>query len=1388
MQIGIASPDEIRSWSYGEVKKHETINYRTLKPERDGLFCEVIFGPTKDYQCACGKSKRAPKGENNKCERCGVELTESKVRRERMGHIELAAPVVHTWFLKNSPSKIALLLDMKTRDVEDIVYLASYIVIDPGTIEGLQKGHIMTEQEYSAMQREYGPSRFRALTGAEAIKKLLQELDLQETIQELRAELLKTTKARREKIIKRLEVVEAFAKSGNKPEWMVMDVIPVLPPDLRPMVQLDGGRFATTDLNDLYRRILNRNNRLKKQFEQRAPGLITKNEKRMLQEAVDALIDNSKKNKKVVVEKNRPLKSLSDLLRGKQGRFRQNLLGKRVDYSGRSVIVVGPDLQMYQCGIPREMALILFKPFIINAIIKKDAENPEVVNKISIKRAKEMIEAGDPIAMTELEKIVVEHPVLLNRAPTLHRLGIQAFEPKLVEGKAIKLHPLVTPAFNADFDGDQMAVHVPLSEEAQAEARLLMLASKNILAPKDGKPIVTPSQDMVLGNYYLTIEDPDDERNGRVFKDVSEAELAYENKEIGFHTRILIPIKSLHNPRLFDQKEYGISDAEYPGWLKEQMKKYLVTTYGKIIFNTIFPQEEPYIPFINEATQENLVNGRLEKYLVSPKDLKPGETVKEYIKKIPSPHPFKKKFLSMVIAEVFKRFKLAETSKTLDKLKDLGFKYSTVSGITVAISDIKVVEGKREVLEEADKMVAEYDKRYKRGFMTKEERKKKVIEVWSNAKEKLEERIKNEVATNYMHNHIYMMSDSGARGNISNFVQLSGMRGLMAKPTGEAMDIPIRSSFREGLSMSEFFNSTHGARKGSTDTALKTAESGYLTRRLVDVSQDVTIKEDDCGTDKGMLVTELVEVDQNDEYVELTDILKDRLVGFKALKAIVNPANGKVIVPENAEITDEALEAIVNANIKEVECLKSASTYALSGAYANKRMEDADGLIVDKGGLITNDIALRIIASGAAEVPCTDNIPEIFKKQLVGSYLSKKVFNPKTKELIADRNRLITDEVADKIIKAGIKEVYCTKRVTRIETLLERITGRFANKDVVDPRTGEIIVAKNNYINDEIAQRIVDAGIKEVWIRTLLTCDCNSGVCVKCYGSDLSTGDIVEKGEVVGIIAAQSIGEPGTQLTMRTFHSGGVAGGEDITQGLPRIQELFEAREPKGKALISEIDGVVTSIKEERDNRFEIKITNKYNNEEKTYLTDSGKVLLVKEKDFVKAGDRLTEGLIHPKELLKVSTVEDVEGYILKEVQKVYRSQGVEISDKHIEIIIKQMLQKVFIIHEGGTDLLPGTLISKNELFDTIKNCLDKGREVPVVKAVILGITRASLKSDSFLSAASFQETTRVLTEAAIRGKKDTLEGLKENIIIGGLIPAGTGIVDATYFVNENKK
>mgnify|MGYP000286849662 CR=1 FL=1 len=1206
IQIGIASPEEIRSWSYGEVKKHETINYRTLKPERDGLFCEVIFGPTKDYQCACGKSKKMSKSDK-KCEKCGVDITESKVRRERMGHIELVAPVVHTWFMKNSPSKIALLLDMKSKTIEDIVYFASYIVIDPGTVEDFEKGRILTEQEYAKYQMSHGRRSFTALTGAEAIKKLLQELDLGEIAEELREELKTATKQRRDKLIKRLEVVEAFHKSGNKPEWMVMEVIPVLPPDLRPMVQLDGGRFATTDLNDLYRRIITRNNRLRKQIEQRAPSLICKNEKRMLQEAVDALIDNGKKAKKVV-EKNHPLKSLSDLLRGKQGRFRQNLLGKRVDFSGRSVIVVGPDLKMYQCGIPREMALILFKPFIINAIMNRPSDSVDGSGKITLKEARTMIEQGHPIAMTEMEKIIVEHPVLLNRAPTLHRLGIQAFEPKLVEGKAIRLHPLSCTAFNADFDGDQMAVHVPLSEEAQTEARLLMLASKNILAPKDGKPIVTPSQDMVLGNYYLTIEDPDDPHEGRVFKDINEVEMAYENDEIGFHTRIAIPASEMHE-RVSRYNPENIDD-------------YLITTYGKIIFNTIFPNIEPYIPYICESFDENKAPTNLTEKTPSRFFVKKGTNIKEYLKTLPVPHPFVKKYLSVVIAEVFKRFKLAETSKTLDKMKDLGFKYSTVSGITVAASDIQVIGTKKEVIDKTQKIVDKIDKYYSRGIITAEERRRSVIDEWGKAKKQLEKDIEDEAKTNFISNHIYMMGDSGARGSIANFIQLSGMRGFMAKPNGESMDVPILSSFKEGLSMSDFFISTHGARKGSTDTALKTAESGYLTRRLVDVSQDVIITEDDCGTDKGMLVTDLVKED------------------------------GRVIVP-----------------------------------------------------------------------------------------------------------------------------------------LYDRIRGRFTNKPIYDPRDeSKILVEKDTFISDLLADKIVKAGVKEVYIRTLLTCNCKNGVCVKCYGSDLSTGEVVEKGEVVGVIAAQSIGEPGTQLTMRTFHSGGVAGGDDITQGLPRVQELFEARTPKGKAIISEIKGEVSKIELVQDSRYEVVIKNKSNGDERKYITDSGKRPIVKMGEKVEPGQKITDGQIHPKELVQVSTVEAVAKYILMEVQKVYRSQGVDINDKHIEVVVSRMISKIRITDGGDTEFLIGALTSMREFTDVNKNVILQGKRPAVGKPILLGITKASLETESFLSAASFQETTRVLTDAAIKGKVDTLQGLKENVIIGKLIPAGTGAKqyrDVSYELNK---
>ena len=1187
LKIRLASPEEIRSWSYGEVKKHETINYRTLKPEKDGLFCEVIFGPTKDFQCACSNKSKRSAHPGKKCPICGVEYTESKVRRERMGHIELAAPVVHAWYLRNSPSRLAILLDIKSKDLEEVVYLASYIVVEPGDTD-LRFKQILSEADYTHYYFEYG-SRFKALTGAEAVKYLLKRIDLEKETVSLRVELKTASKQRRDKIIKRLNVVEAFKNSDNLPEWMILDVLPVIPPDLRPMVQLDGGRFATTDLNDLYRRILNRNNRLKRQFEQGAPHLITKNEKRMLQEAVDALIDNSKRGRKVVVERNRALKSLSDMLRGKQGRFRQNLLGKRVDYSGRSVIVVGPDLEMYQCGLPKEMAIILFKPFVIRELISRNITS-------NIKSAKQMIEKLDGRIWGVLEDVIREHPVLLNRAPTLHRLGIQAFEPILVEGKAIRLHPLVTTAFNADFDGDQMAVHVPLSEEAQAEARVLMLASNNILNPKDGKPVVTPSQDMVLGNYYLTLERENEPGEGTVYKDYNEVILAFENKRITLHSRIAIKTESLRHP------------------LPEELRShYLVTTPGKLIFNTILPES---FPFINEPTKHNLEDATPMQYFLAP-----GTDIKTAIQGMKLVSPFKKKFLSMIIAQIFAKYKINETSKMLDKMKNIGFKYSTIAGITVAASDVQVYTKKQDVLSKHDANVDEIYGLYNMGLLTDSERSKLVIDEWAQAKDEIQKGLIDELN---QENHIYMMSDSGARGNASNFTQLAGMRGLMANPSGGTIELPIKASFREGLTMSEFFISTHGARKGSTDTALKTAESGYLTRRLVDVSQDVVITEEDCGTDKGVRV---------------------------------------------------------------------------------KSILDRDGKV--------------------------------------------------------------------------------------IESLFDRICGRYTSLDYVHPFTGEVIIQRNKYISEEIAKQIIDSAINpndptdvkeiSVAIRTALTCTSEVGICRKCYGQNLATGEKAEVGESVGTIAAQSIGEPGTQLTMRTFHTGGVAG-DDITQGLPRVQELFEARKAKAKAIISEINGIVSEIQPVEE-RYIITISNEI--EHKKYETNSNVQPLVEKGQQVKSGMQLTEGAIDPKDLLRVTDMATAQQYILKEVQKVYRSQAVEISDKHIEIIVRQMTRRMVVILEGDTPLLPGSQISLAEFIEANKVAFQERKRPAVAKPVLLGITKASLRSDSFLSAASFQETTRVLTDAAIRGKSDPLLGLKENVIIGGLIPAGTGILRHTHLEYE---
>ena len=1172
MKIGLASPEKIRSWSSGEVKKPETINYRTLKPEKDGLFCEKIFGPTKDWECACGKYKRI-RHKGHVCENCGVEVTRAKVRRERMGHIELAAPVSHIWYFKGIPSRMGLLLDMSPRSLEEVIYFASYVVIDPGPT-GLEAKDLLSEREYREYYMEYG-NRFNAKMGAEAIKELLSNIDLDKELDELKEELETATGQRLTRAIRRLEVVEAFRNSGNRPEWMVLDALPVIPPDIRPMVQLDGGRFATSDLNDLYRRVINRNNRLKRLLDLGAPGIIVQNEKRMLQEAVDALVDNGRRGRPVTGPGNRPLKSLSHMLKGKQGRFRQNLLGKRVDYSGRSVIVVGPGLKMYQCGLPREMALELFKPFVMRELVRRDLAT-------NIKNAKNKIERLDESIWDVLEDVIQEHPVLLNRAPTLHRLGIQAFEAVLVEGRAIKLHPLVTTAYNADFDGDQMAVHVPLSKEAQAEARMLMLAASNILNPKDGKPVVTPSQDMVLGNYYLTLEKPGSKREGHIFKNFEEVIMAYRSGFASLHTRI-----GVHTNEMSDEQV-----------AEENRGKILMTTVGKVIFNEIMP---PSFPYLNEPTRENLERKTPDRFFIKAEDLCEEGLVGKFKEQEAIP-PFDKKFLGQIIAEVFNKFHITETSVMLDRMKDLGFKYSTRAGITVGVSDIVVLPEKQRMIDETEQKVETVQRQYDRGLITEEERYNAVIKLWTDIKDDIQDRLMESLDK---FNPIYMMADSGARGNASNFTQLAGMRGLMANPSGQIIELPIKSSFREGLTVLEYFISTHGARKGLADTALKTADSGYLTRRLVDVAQDVIVREPDCGTDKGLRVSEIRE-----------------------------------------------------------------------------------------GGEL-------------------------------------------------------------------------------IEPLFDRLEGRYAKETVRHPNTNEVIVGSNELITTDIAKEIVNAGIESVVIRSAFTCNTHYGVCEKCYGKNLATGEKVEVGEAIGTIAAQSIGEPGTQLTMRTFHTGGVAG-SDITMGLPRIQELFEARNPKGEAVISEVEGHILSIEMIKDRQQEIKV--KGDEETRTYTAPANARIIVEEGDEVVPGEMLTDGSIEPKNLLKVAGLNRTQEYLLKEVQKVYRSQGVEIDDKHVEVMVRQMLRKVRIIDAGETSLIPGALVDIHTFQEANKVVFKQRKRPATAKPVLLGITKASLETESFLSAASFQETTRVLTDAAIKGKRDELLGLKENVIIGKLIPAGTGM------------
>ena len=1142
IKIGIASDEKIREWSKGEVKKPETINYRTLKPEKDGLFCERIFGPVKDWECHCGKYKRI-RYKGVVCDRCGVEVTKSKVRRERMGHIELAAPVAHIWYFKGIPSRIALMLDISPRNLEKVIYFAAYIVTDKGT-SGLEKCQILTEKEYHEAEEKYGKKSFKAEMGAEAIRKLLEEIDLKKLTEQIEKDIENASEQRKAKLIKRLDTVEAFYQSGNRPEWMVMNVIPVIPPDLRPMVQLDGGRFATSDLNDLYRRVINRNNRLKRLLELGAPEIIVRNEKRMLQESVDALIDNSRRGRPVTGAGNRPLKSLSDLLKGKQGRFRQNLLGKRVDYSGRSVIVVGPELKIYQCGLPKEMAIELFKPFVMKELVGRHIAH-------NIKNAKRMVERLSPEVWGILEDVIKDHPVMLNRAPTLHRLGIQAFEPVLVEGRAIKLHALVCEAFNADFDGDQMAVHLPLTPEAQAESRYLMIATNNLLKPQDGKPVAVPRLDMILGSYYLTMTLDGELGEGKYFKDPDEALLAYQNEAVSIHAKIFVRITK-----------------EIDGEMKS---KKIQTSVGRIIFNQGIPQDLGFIDRKEDPFQYEI------------------------------DFPVMKKSMGTIIERTIDKHGLIESAEVIDYIKALGFKYSTLAGITFSVADVKVPEAKKDILANADQEVEKVRKQYRRGLITDDERYQSIVNIW----EKATNDVSKAMEENFDDlNPIYMMVKSGARGNMNQLRQIAGMRGLMASTTGKAVEIPIRSCFREGLDALEYFISSHGARKGLSDTALRTADSGYLTRRLVDVSQDIIVREYDCGTKDGLTI-----------------------------------------------------------------------------------------------------------------------------------------------EDIKDGNQIV-------------------------EGLQERLEGRFPLDDILDPQTNEVIVDKNTMINKDIAKRIVDAGITKVVVRSVIACRGKHGVCQKCYGMGLARRDLVSIGESVGIIAAQSIGEPGTQLTMRTIHSGGVAGVADITQGLPRVEEIFEARKPKGVAVITEIDGKV-KISESKK-KLEVIVTSK--DDSRTYVIPFGSKLKVKDGDEVKAADPLIEGSINPSEILAIKGPEGVYEYVISEIQKAYRNQGVDINDKHIEVIARQMLRKVRVDDGGDTDMFPGSLVDMYEFEDKNKEATVQDKRPATGKRVLLGITKASLATDSFLSAASFQETTRVLTEAAIKGKEDDLIGLKENVIIGKLIPAGTGM------------
>ena len=1278
------------AWSHGEVKKPETINYRTLKPEKDGLFCERIFGPTRDWECHCGKYKRI-RYKGIVCDRCGVEVTRSKVRRDRMGHIKLAAPVSHIWYFKGIPSRMGLILDESPRTLEKVLYFASYIVLDPGDTPLMRK-QLLTESEYRENREKYG-NAFKAGMGAEAIKTLLDELDLEKLNQELRKELKEVSGQRKVRAIRRLEVVEAFRKSGNKPSWMILDVVPVIPPELRPMVQLDGGRFATSDLNDLYRRVINRNNRLKRLLDLGAPDIIVRNEKRMLQEAVDALIDNGRRGRPVTGPGNRPLKSLSDMLKGKQGRFRQNLLGKRVDYSGRSVIVVGPELKLHQCGLPKEMAIELFKPFVMKKLVNDGYAH-------NIKSAKRMVERVRPEVWDVLEEVIKEHPVLLNRAPTLHRLGIQAFEPVLTEGRALKLHPLVCTAYNADFDGDQMAIHLPLSAEAQAEARILMLAANHILSTKDGKPVVVPTQDMVLGAYYLTIVRPNALGEGKVFTGINEALLAYQHKELSLQAEIRVR-----------EEGYGL----------------VKTTLGRMIFNEQLPKEIRYYQQDEETGEWSL--GIL----------------------------MDKKQLGKLVERCYSVFGDSITADVLDAVKKLGYHHACMAGITIAVADIKIPQEKKEILAATEQQVDKVDKQFRRGLITEDERYRKTINMWTKATDDI---TKAMMANLDRFNPVFMMANSGARGNIQQIRQLAGMRGLMADPSGRIIDLPIKANFREGLTVLEYFISTHGARKGLADTALRTADSGYLTRRLVDVAQDVIVREDDCDIVGINLVRERAKLAKSTQGA--IECLKDSLIGRVVAEDIVDPQTEEVLVAQDCVLDEENLAVIGAHNVPSILVRGTAEALAEE---------------------ISNSAVSELIMLGAPEESVRNALKQSMIDEMLGKNVVDAIIDENGNELLA-AGMPLTEDVIEQVLSSEVKEVKVHNNDIRgieveaimegaavIEKLQDRIAGRVLAEDIVDPETGELILGINEHIDEKMADKIA-AVRKTVKIRSALTCRSKYGVCRKCYGRDLATGQTVDVGEAVGIIAAQSIGEPGTQLTMRTFHTGGVAG-DDITQGLPRVEELFEARKPKRQAIISEIAGTV-DIREEKGN-YKVAVIPE-EGEEHVYVIPYGARLVVQNGQHLELGGRMTEGSVNPHDILRICGLQATQRYLVYEVQKVYKSQGVEINDKHIEVMVRQMLHKVKIEEAGDSDFLPGDYVDRNTLEDVITKIERDGGEVPQVRPILLGITKASLATDSFLSAASFQETTRVLTDAAIKGKIDPLLGLKENVIIGKLIPAGTGM------------